>query len=92
MILNNGEDWYPTNEDIQTLRGLYPRVDLEQEMRSMEAWLYSNPQRRKTSRGMMRFVNNWLQKSNQRTAGRHSPTSTRATTLQEDLTDTSWAT
>lgn len=39
---------------------LYPNVDVPQELRAMRGWLVSNPKKRKTSNGMMKFVNAWL--------------------------------
>jgi hypothetical protein len=91
MKLNNGVEWYPTEEEIKMWSELYPAVDIEQELRNMTGWLYSNPQRRKTSRGILRFCNTWLQKAQQRGDNRRKPTSTRETSLHDDLTDTSWA-
>ena len=33
-----------------------------QELRKMKSWLDSNTSRRKTKRGILRFVNGWLSK------------------------------
>ncbi|MDO5540867.1 MAG: replisome organizer [Eubacteriales bacterium] len=44
----------------------YPAVNIEQELHKMSAWLESNPQRRKTRRGIERFINNWLSKEQDR--------------------------
>lgn len=44
----------------------YPVVDVEQELRKMSAWLDANPTRRKTPRGIERFINNWLSKEQDR--------------------------
>lgn len=38
----------------------YPAVDVDQELKRMIAWLDSNPTKRKTRRGIDRFINNWL--------------------------------
>ena len=35
-------------------------MDVEQELRRMVAWLDSNPTKRKTRRGIERFINSWL--------------------------------
>lgn len=52
---------YNVSMDKITLwRETYPAVDVEQELRRMIAWLDSNPTKRKTRRGIERFVNNWL--------------------------------
>ena len=44
----------------------YPAVDIKQELRKMAAWLESNPQRKKTRRGIDRFINTWLSKEQDR--------------------------
>lgn len=60
----------PTNregEEIAVFRAqvldyekTYPNVDVEQQLRSMRRWLIDNRTKRKTAGGMMRFVNTWL--------------------------------
>ncbi|MBD5461438.1 MAG: hypothetical protein HDR24_00020 [Lachnospiraceae bacterium] len=44
----------------------YPAVDIKQELHKMAAWLESNPQRKKTRRGIDRFINTWLSKEQDR--------------------------
>ena len=39
---------------------LYPNVDVMQELRNMKGWCNSNPTKRKTKRGVLRFINSWL--------------------------------
>ena len=46
--------------DIDTWAELYPAVDIMQELRKMKGWLDSNPTKRKTKRGISRFINSWL--------------------------------
>ena len=38
----------------------YPKVDIKQALSRMKLWLRSNPSRRKTIRGIERFINTWL--------------------------------
>lgn len=38
----------------------YPAVDIRQELSKMIAWLESNPGRKKTRRGITRFIDSWL--------------------------------
>ena len=45
---------------IETWTEAYPAVDIRQELRKMIAWLEANPQRRKTRRGIDRFICIWL--------------------------------
>ncbi len=60
--LNDGTEWLPTINEYSEYCRLYPNVDVAQEFRSMRSWSNSNPSRRKTAKGVRRFVNNWLQK------------------------------
>lgn len=64
--LISGEEYPITHDLIEEYRVLYPSVDIEQEMRKIRAWALSNPQKRKTNRGVLRFVNNWLSKEQDR--------------------------
>mgnify|MGYP001570175055 CR=1 FL=1 len=56
----NGTEFSIPQEVLQELVMLYPSVDVLQQVRSMRAWLISNPEKRKTKSGVMRFVNSWL--------------------------------
>lgn len=47
-------------DKIAMWRKTYPAVDVEQELRRMIAWLDSNLTKRKTRRGIERFINSWL--------------------------------
>lgn len=38
----------------------YPEVDIKQELKKMRVWCNSNPTKKKTKRGVMRFINSWL--------------------------------
>jgi predicted phage replisome organizer len=40
----------------------YPAVDVEQEFHKMIAWCDANPNKRKTARGVARFINSWLER------------------------------
>ena len=50
-------------EDIDHYKELYPALDIEQEIRAMVGWCEANPTYRKTKNGVKRFINNWLNKS-----------------------------
>ena len=62
---------------------LYPAVDVEQEFRNMIGWLESDPSRRKTRRGVMRFVNGWLGRSQDRSRGNGNGNGTAKTATYE---------
>ena len=55
-----GETFAVTEGFVSQMKELYPAVDVEQELRNMKAWLMSNPQRRKTFKGIPKFINSWL--------------------------------
>jgi hypothetical protein len=87
MILKSGRDWEPDPIDVTLWQSAYPGIDVKQELAKMAAWCDAQPAyKRKTERGIKRFCVNWLSR-----ARPQSSTSTRHRSLQEDLTDTSWA-
>lgn len=53
-------------EKIALWKDTYPAVDVEQELKRMTAWLDSNPTRKKTRRGIVRFINTWLSREQDR--------------------------
>lgn len=57
---NTGDDFEVTQEQVAEWSRLYPAVDVPQALRSMRGWLLANTAKRKTARGMLRFVNRWL--------------------------------
>ena len=60
LPLVDGTDFEISVEAVAELSGLYPAVDVDQQLRNMRGWLLSNPKNRKTKSGIMRFVNSWL--------------------------------
>lgn len=60
LPLNDGTEYAVTEEQSQEWAGLYPAVDVIQQLRGMRAWLLANPRRRKTRNGINAFVVNWL--------------------------------
>ena len=50
-------------EKLNFWKESYPVVDVEQELRSMAAWADANPTKRKTRRGIEKFINGWLIRS-----------------------------
>lgn len=60
LILND-KSRYPIGQaQVDEWSELYPAVDVMQELRKMAGWLDANPSKRKTKRGILRFVNGWL--------------------------------
>ena len=81
IILNDGSEYPISQEFIDKMKPLFPAVDVEQQLRSMAAWCINNPDRRKTKRGVTRFINSWLSREQDRgqryqqntTRGRNAP-------------------
>ena len=91
MKLNTGDDWEPEPEDILKWQELYPAVHVEQEIRAMTGWLDANPTKRKTARGVKRFVNAWLARAQDKGGSPMSKkdgliTKTRDMTSLDDIT------
>ncbi len=63
LSLNDGSLFEVSDSDVQEWSKLYPAVDIKQELRKMKGWLDANPTRRKTRRGVKRFVVNWLSRT-----------------------------
>ena len=62
LILNDKTEYWIFEDQIAEWMELFPAVDVMQELRKMRSWLDSNQSRRKTKRGILRFVNGWLSK------------------------------
>ena len=73
ITLNDGTEWTCPLADYEEYKRLYPGVDIDNAFREMRAWCNSNPTKRKTARGIKRFVNGWL--SRQQDSGKGSHTS-----------------
>jgi uncharacterized protein YdaU (DUF1376 family) len=58
--LNTGDDYPVTEAQCREFADLYPAVDVPQQLRSIRAWAITNPAKRKTKAGILRFVNAWL--------------------------------
>jgi hypothetical protein len=86
--LKNGADYIPTETDIDNWTAAYPGIDVRAELRKMAVWSDANPARRKTPKGIKRFIVNWLASSRPVPPGQQS---TRERTLEQDLTDVSWS-
>ena len=60
IILNDGSFYNVSQEDIDEYKRLYPNVNIEQSLRNMAGWSNANTTRRKTIRGVKRFISAWL--------------------------------
>ena len=66
VILNTGQEWRPAVEQYKEFKRLYPNVDIDAEFRNMRAWCIANPSKRKTAKGVTRFINSWLARTQDR--------------------------
>ena len=78
--LNDNSVYDVPLDKIDIWKTTYPAVDVEQELRKMVAWSHSNPTKRKTRRGVDRFINSWLAREQDRGGSR--------TTKQQEPTQT----
>ncbi|MEZ8326210.1 helix-turn-helix domain-containing protein [Vibrio splendidus] len=60
------------HEFYEILKRTYPKLDVLQELHAMQAWLYTNPDKRKPFEHIGHFVNGWLRRSAQAKAKRDS--------------------
>jgi len=60
LALIGGMEYIPTLEEISRWSSLYQAVDVDSSLRLMAGWLDANPTKRKTDRGIRRFVAAWL--------------------------------
>lgn len=70
----NGTFKHIYEKDIEYYSELYPNVDVLQEFRNMIGWLNADPKRKKTAKGIDKFINHWLC-TNQDKGSKHIPSS-----------------
>ncbi len=66
LLLNDGTEWLPEQSLYDEYVKLYPNVNVKQQFNAMRGWCMSNPTKRKTLRGIKKFVNTWLSKEQDR--------------------------
>ena len=72
IVLNTGEFYFVTTDDVKNWESLYPAVDIAQEIRNMAGWCDANPKKRKTRAGIRRFINSWLSRAQNHGGGNSS--------------------
>ena len=60
LPLNSGLTFSVHDSLVKELTPLYPAVDIREQLLQMAGWLIGNPSKRKTKKGIMRFITNWL--------------------------------
>ena len=54
------KEWILFEDQVLEFIPLYPAVDVRLQARKALGWCIANPRNRKTARGMLRFLNSWL--------------------------------
>lgn len=85
--LNDGTEWECGVDDYEEYIRLYPAVDVKKAFRDMRAWSLSNPSKRKTHRGIRRFVNSWLSKEQDKPDNQRAKKKTLFSNFQERTYD-----
>jgi hypothetical protein len=57
------DNYLVSDQFLSDMQECYPEIDVPRQLQLMRAWLLSNPDRRKTQRGMKRFINSWLSRA-----------------------------
>ena len=78
LPLKDGTEYSIYNRDIIEWQGLYVDVDIMDELRKMRGWLLANDSKRKTYRGIKKFITGWLSRArdNVKNAGQKTGTDT----------------
>lgn len=69
-------EWWLTESKLAEWQEAYPHLDVIGECRKAGQWLRDNPGRRKTARGMTKFLGGWLQRSQNSNRGINPLTAT----------------
>jgi hypothetical protein len=73
ITLNDKSEYPIYPEDVEEWQELFPAVDVMQQLRNMKSWAKDNPTKRKTSRGIRRFINSWLTREQDKYHGPAQP-------------------
>ena len=68
-LAKNGDEAEIHAHQLDEWREAYPGVAIEQELRHMRQWCLNNPTKRKTPRGIGKFITTWLAKEQNRGGG-----------------------
>ena len=81
LLLNTGEEYGISQSNVYEWSELYPAVDIMQCLRNMKGWLLANKSKRKTIRGINKFIIKWLQNEQDKGGTRgYKPVINQATT------------
>lgn len=63
LILKDGTRFHISENHFKEFSDAYPNVDVKDQIFKMSQWLKTNPNKRKTKNGIMRFINSWIARS-----------------------------
>ncbi len=87
LRLRSGIEYAPSADEIARLKTAYPSVDVCLELQRMSLWLDNNPTRRKTAKGINRFIQTWLSRSQESAPKVNAFNSTGKTYVAEGTTN-----
>lgn len=95
LMLKDGTMFDVTEDLITLYEQAYPQIDVHEQLRKMVVWCVSNESKRKTRRGIKRCINGWLNREASKVICARANTTQRdytaSTTIQQRVTDLSWA-
>ena len=65
LILKDGSRFHISQTHLKEFVDAYPDVDVRDQILKMSQWLKTNPTKRKTKNGIMRFINSWIARAEQ---------------------------
>ena len=83
ILLNDGSEYGVSETDFEYYKKLYPGIDVLAELRKAAGWCFGNPTKRKTRRGIGKFITSWLSKAQDSCSSRSKPQSGRYDDLAE---------
>ena len=60
LPLVDGTDYQISKAQVAEWHGAFPALDIVQQLKAMKVWIAANPQKRKTRRGIAKFIVSWL--------------------------------
>lgn len=63
------KSWCLQKDHVESIRQAFPSLDVEGECRKAYFWIESHPAKRKTAKGMLQFLFNWMNNSQNRGGG-----------------------
>lgn len=61
--LRGGDVYKLTYDELKEYKELYPRLNVELQIRRASKWCENNPTRRKTAKGIGRFLGSWMNRA-----------------------------